>query len=425
MGLLTVHFVVFFIVGLFKRKKFAPAEKKCKYGIVVSARNEQEVIGNLIESIRKCKYPQDKIQIFIVAHNCTDGTAQVARDAGAIVYEYNNENEKTKGYALRYLFKQIERDFGTGNFDGFFLLDADNVLAEDYIDKMNDAFVANNCEKVITSFRNAKNFGENLMTALYGIYFIQGCVFESKGRTVLGCTTRVSGTGFLFSSEVVKDGWNYLTITEDWEFSADQILRNNKIVYCDEAEFFDEQPTKTKIMLRQRLRWSRGHLLVCLTRFKNLLKSLFTPKSKGGGVHKFSIYDFTVLIMPLMVMSLIILITKPICLAFAPLFGYDAAAVWIDWAIGTAESAAVYYLSIFLSGIIMIISERKRIVDVSTGLLILAVFVYPIFLALSVLLGFIALFVKNLKWKTIPHGDKQNIDDLKSKKKAKKSEAKR
>lgn len=422
MGLLTVHFAVFFIVGLFAKKKFPHTEDKRKYGIVVSARNEEAVISHLIESVKKSKYPQENLQVFVVAHNCTDNTARVARDAGAIVYEYNNDNEKTKGYALKYLFDKIKQDYGIDSFDGYFVIDSDNVLPEDYIDKMNDAFVANNCESVITSFRNAKNFGHNILSALYGIYFAQGCVFESRGRTILGCSTRISGTGFLFGANIVKDGWKYVTITEDWEFTADQIIENNKIVYCDEAEFFDEQPTGMKIMLRQRLRWSRGHLLVCLTRFKDLVKSLFTPKSKGGSLHKFSTYDIIVNILPTPVMFMLLVLLRPVCLAFAPLFGFDAATVWLDWAISLGYSAAIFYGITVVTAILLLIAEHKRIKHVNLGLRILSVFFWPLFLILSAPLEFVSLFVKNLKWKAIPHNDARSIDKVKRSKKVKNKE---
>ena len=239
MSLLTVHFVFFAIVGVFKRKTFPKSEEKLRYGIIIPARNEENVVAGLIESVRKCNYPQDKLDVFVIAHNCTDRTAEVARATnGAYVYEYNNPEECTMGYAFRYLFKQIKRDYGIENYDGFFLFNADNILDKQYFEKMNDAFVACDRKCVITSFRNSKNFGSNLLSAMYGLYFAYGCRFESRGRTVLGCSTRVQGTGYVINSKIVKDGWNYVTLTEDWEFTADQLLQNNKIVFCDEAMFY-------------------------------------------------------------------------------------------------------------------------------------------------------------------------------------------
>ncbi len=411
--LLTIHYVIFAIVGLFAKKKFAKTEKKLKYGIVVSARNEEEVIANLIDSIKKNKYPQENLQIFVVAHNCTDNTAQIARDNGAIVYEYNNSNEKTKGYALKFLFDRIKDDYGVENYDGFFVFDSDNLLTENYIDTMNDAFIANGNNCVITSFRNSKNFGSNLISAMYGLFFMQGCRYEMRGRTVLDCSTRVSGTGFLISSDILVNGWPYVTLTEDWEFTADRILNGTRIIYCDEAEFFDEQPTKVKIMLRQRLRWAKGHLLVCLTRYAKLVKNFFRPKRKGGSEHKFSTYDISVNILPLPILSLSMFVVQAVLLAFAPLLGYSAATIWLNWAIDFAKNVAWYYVIMVLAGIILIIAEHKRIKHVNFFVMLGAILLWPLFLFISIPLEFLCIFIKNVGWKTIPHKHATTIENIK------------
>lgn len=403
-GALYMHFVIFAVVGLFARKKFPHTDEKLKYGIIIPARNEEKVVGNLIKSVYKNKYPQDKLQVFVIAHNCTDKTAEISRELGATVYEYNNPDECTMGYAFRYLFDRIKDDWGVENYDGFFLFNADNVLADNYFDKMNDAFVANGKTSVITSFRNSKNFGSNVISAMYGIYFMQGCRLESRGRTICGCSTRVQGTGYVISSEVVKDGWPYVTLTEDWEFSADQIIRDNRIVYCDEAVFYDEQPTNVKIMLRQRLRWSKGHLLVCLTRYADLIKSLFTPKRKGGAKHKFSIYDMSVNIMPFCIIYCVLAIAQLVCVASAMWVGYDPVSLWINWAIGLGKSAAVFYGVNFLTGVLVLILEHKRVKHSNFFVLLGALLLWPIFLLLSAPLEILSMFMK-VGWKAIPHKD--------------------
>ncbi|MGN0817650.1 MAG: glycosyltransferase family 2 protein [Candidatus Coproplasma sp.] len=412
LSLMVLHFAIFFIVGAFKKKKFPKAEKQLKYGIIIPARNEELVVGNLIKSVYLNKYPQDKLQVFVIAHNCTDNTAEIARRLGATVYEYNNPEERTMGYAFRYLFDRIREDFGVENYDGFFLFNADNVLDECYFEKMNDAFVANDCKSVVTSFRNSKNFGQNLISALYGIYFMQGCRYEARGRTVVGCSTRVQGTGYVISSEIVKDGWPYVTLTEDWEFSADQILGGNKIVYCDEAVFYDEQPTDVKIMLRQRLRWAKGHLLVCLTRLKDLIKGIFLPKSKGGAKHKMSTYDISVNVLPICTIGAVLFALQLICISLAPLFGYDAAIIWSEWAINLARSAATYYASTFLTGVLLVFLERKRIPKVKPALMVASLLVWPLFLFLSVPIELVCLFKRNLDWKTIPHKNTTTFEQV-------------
>ncbi len=404
LGLMLLHFIIYALVGVFAHKKYPATEERLKYGIIISARNEEKVIGKLIESIRKCRYPQDKIDVFVVAHNCTDATAEVSRKAGAIVYEYNNPDERTLGYAYRHLFGRIKEDYGTENYDGFLVLNADNILTENYIEKMNDAFVACGKKKVITSYRNSKNFSENTMSCLYGIFFLAMCRYESRGRTVCGCSTRISGTGYLMPSEFVANGWEYVTLTEDWEFSADQVTHRNKIVYCDEAMFYDEQPTTFKIMMRQRMRWGKGHMDVFFTRFKQLVRSIFTRKKNKDEEGNFmSAYNMAVEIMPLGVISVALWILQLVLIAFCPLFGYDPAAVWSMYFTIFGISLGTSYVITVFSAILLFILEHKRIGKVGFFTALSAFLLWPLFLLVTVFIDIAVLFIKKLEWKPIPH----------------------
>lgn len=412
LSIVLCHFVVFAIIGLFKRKTYKKATEQLKYGVIIPARNEEAVVTNLIESIKKCDYPQDKLHIFVIAHNCTDRTAAVSRAAGATVYEYNNPEECTMGYAFRYLFKQIKKDYGIEHYDGFFLFNADNVLDKRFFEKMNDAFLA--CERkcVITSFRNSKNFGTNVMSAMYGLYFAFGCRMESRGRTVLGCSTRVQGTGYLINSDIVRDEWKYVTLTEDWEFTVDQILGGTPIRYCDEAMFYDEQPTDFRIMWRQRLRWAKGHLLVCTTRFKDILKGLFTPKKKGGCKTKFSLYDIGSNIFPSLIITCVLTVLQQLLYLCSPLLGQDIIAVYAVKLPGMIGGFLSSYVMLLLAAITLYIVERKRIPKISLPIKIGSCLLMPFFYMISFLLAFGALFTKNVGWKPIPHEDTTTFEHL-------------
>ena len=150
--IILVYHTLYLVVGFFKTKKFGKAKQNHKYGILIAARNEEKVIGNLLDSIKKQDYDMDLVTVFVVADNCTDNTAQVARDHGAICYERFDDEHKTKGFALQFLFERIEEDYGRQSFEGFFIFDADNLLKKDYITRMNEAFDEGN--KIITSYRN-------------------------------------------------------------------------------------------------------------------------------------------------------------------------------------------------------------------------------------------------------------------------------
>ena len=401
--LLLFHYGVFALIGVFRRRTYPRTDRRLKYGVIIAARNEAAVIGALLDSIRQNDYPQELVRTFVVAHNCTDSTAAIARAKGAVVYEYDNAAERTAGYAYRYLFGRIGREWRHERFDGFFVINADNVLSPDYISRMNDAFVATEGKHVITSYRNSRNFGSNYMSCLYGIYFISACRFEARGRAVCGVSTRVSGTGYMFPASLVEQGWEYVTLTEDWEFTADQIARGRKILYCDEAEFFDEQPTTVPVMLRQRLRWACGHMIVFFTRFKALMRALFSPASRLDGKGRFSAFDISVTILPLGVISVALLLATLAAIALCPLFGYDGEVVWACYG---RLSLILFVLSWALTSafaVVLLILERRRVPRVGPVKLTAAILLWPLFLLINVFLDVAALFLPNLEWKVIPH----------------------
>ena len=122
---------IYVLVGIFKKDKEFLAAKDHKYAVVIAARNESAVISQLIKSIKQQKYPSSLVDIYVVADNCTDNTADVAREAGATVFERFNRQYVGKGYALDYAFKIIMNSFST--YEGYFVFDADNLLDENYI----------------------------------------------------------------------------------------------------------------------------------------------------------------------------------------------------------------------------------------------------------------------------------------------------
>ena len=77
--IMMVYKTLYWLIGVFFTRKFKPAKNKHKYAILIAARNEKNVIGNLLDSINKQDYPKELITTFVVADNCTDNTAEIAR----------------------------------------------------------------------------------------------------------------------------------------------------------------------------------------------------------------------------------------------------------------------------------------------------------------------------------------------------------
>ena len=248
----------YIFVGLLKKPLKFIAKKQHRYAVVVSARNESGVIGNLINSIRSQNYPSDLVDIFVIADNCTDNTAEVARNAGAIVYERFNKEQVGKGYALDWLFKIIDKEHADKNYEAYMIFDADNVLDPNFIKEMNKVF--DNGYRIITSYRNSKNYDTNWISAGYSLWFLREARYLNNARMHLGTSCAVSGTGFLVSADVIREngGWIHHLLTEDIEFTTDSIIKGEKIGYCANAVLYDEQPTAFNQSYTQRLRWAKG-----------------------------------------------------------------------------------------------------------------------------------------------------------------------
>lgn len=411
-------------IGLFFTRKFKETEKRFNYGVVIAARNEETVIGNLIESINNQDYEKDKIKIFVVADNCTDNTAEIARNMGAICYERKDETKRTKGYALQYLFECIEKDYGTQSFDGFFVFDADNLLEPDYITRMNEAFASG--EKIITSYRNTKNLNDGWIAASYAFHWLRCCRMNHRPRSVLRLATNLQGTGFLFASELVKDGWKYTSFTEDRAFSADAVKMGYRISYNESARFYDEQPTDLKTALRQRIRWSKGHLMAFKESSFGLLKGIFKQK-------RFACYDMLCQITPFPVIKFFL----KLCLFISNLLYFNtlekatlSKTVFKLFKINFTASKFLEILFVLLmfavidfcvnyfydtfNAIYVLILENKNLERVGFFKKIWYVFMWPWFNIIGRFTLLAALFMK-VEWKPIEHKSNKKIDDINNK----------
>jgi len=426
LSILIFHKTAYKILGFFFTRKFKPAKKMHKYGICIAARNEETVIGNLLESIAQQDYKKELLTVFVVADNCDDRTGAIAREYGAVCYERFNKNERTKGYALKYLFEQIERDYGTQNFDGFFIFDADNLLKSDYISRMNDSF-DEGC-KIITSYRNTKNLSEGWIASNYALHWIRSIRHNHRARSVLRLATNIQGTGFLFASEIVKDGWKYTSLTEDRALTADSVVEGYEITYNDAAVFYDEQPTDLKVALRQRLRWSKGHLQAFGESggklFKHIFIDTYTKKEKGEAwghyfyrtlKYRFMSFDTFAQLVPRNVIALFKWIVLNVILypCFCmEILGFDYMSSLTGVIVARLSYRMTRYFYNILTAVYLFVVEYRRIEKVSIWKTLLYCVMWPMFDIIGRYTQYAALFMK-VEWKPIPHKSSVKIGDLK------------
>lgn len=397
MTLAYLYQILYLIIGLIYKNKKTEEEKAPfhRFAVLISARNEESVIGELIESLKKQKYPKNMYDIFVLADNCTDNTALCAKKAGAIVYERWNAQLVGKGYALDYLIKEIKNDYE--KYDGYFVFDADNVVDENFIFEMNKTF--NKGYDAITSYRNSKNFGTNWISAAYSIWFLREARFLNYPRMLLNTNCHISGTGFCISDRIVEEngGWPFHLLTEDIEFSVNCAISGNRIGYCDKAMVYDEQPVTFAQSWTQRMRWSKGFYQVNANYLVSLIKGSF-----GKSKLKFSCYDMFMTTAPGMLLTLFIIAFNMLMIFACVTQPYYIANVVMKRA-GKfiIDTLIAFYIALLVYGIITVFSEWDMI-KASGKKKLLYVALFPVFMATYIPISLAAL-VKKVEWKPIQH----------------------
>ena len=392
----TYQFLYIPVPWLRKARPHGPA-KDNRYAVLICARNEQRVIGDLIASLRGQTYDQSLLSIFVLADNCTDDTAMVARVAGANVYERFNQVRVGKGYALQELLEHLEQDYPQG-FDGYFVFDADNILAPNYVEAMNRTF--SDGHDIVTSFRNSKNYGDNWISAGYALWFLRESRYLNGARCRLGSSCAVSGTGFLFSHKILEKcgGWNFFLLTEDIQFTIANVIRGEKVGYCPTAVLYDEQPTTFRQSFRQRLRWSRGYLQV----FGKYGTSLFRGIFRGS----FSCFDMTMNIMPAAVLSGASIAVNLGAAVYNCVNGGD----WTVLAACLLQSFLSLYLTVFVLGVITTITEWDNIYCSATKKVWYAI-TFPVFMFTYIPIVIVSLF-HNPAWQPIHHSRSVDLQQI-------------
>lgn len=400
---LFVQMIYFFGV-FFKSKKYKKADKYHKFAAVICARNEETTISCLIKSIRENKYPQELIDIFVICHNCTDNTYEVAKKAGAICIVANDDTpkRKVKGWAMKYGFHELRKY----DHEVYAVFDADNLVDKEFFSKMNDALCAGN--KICQGFRNSKNISDNAVTTCNGIYFLRDSAFNNHTKTLIHSSVQVSGTGYVFKREVLdNDEWKALSMVEDAEFSVQYILKDYYAVYVPDAIFYDEQPTNFFVAMDRHARMGRG---VSHVFFKNAHKLLF----KFFTTFKIKYIDtfFNLMIAPASVLSAIwfpfYYIYQPVKMMIAG--NYDELRSFLLMVL--VSVCLFILLPVMLQNAIAYIVNRKKIIIKNKFQFILGNLFFPIYnlgVAAAMMIGIIS---PKFSWHQIDHKKAIDISEL-------------
>ena len=310
--LFTVYYFLIGFCGMWRRHEDKILVPEKTFAVIVAAHNESAVIGQLIDNLQTLEYPKAYYDIFVVADNCSDDTAAIARAGGAIVYERQSEVGKGKGFALEWMFDRLfamERQY-----DAVVVFDADNLVHPRFLLEMNNRLLKG--DQLIQGYLDAKNPYDTWVSGTFAIAFWVIDHIWHLAKTNIGLSSVLGGTGMCIATGVLKrHGWGATCLTEDMEFTMKSLVEGIKTTWAHDAIVYDEKPLTFQQSWNQRKRWAQGQFDVA---------HRFLPKMLKAGVARrdIRILDGCLhLLQPhFLLMSTFFIIVSYVQLAFPPFY---------------------------------------------------------------------------------------------------------
>jgi len=252
-----------------KLEPMRPRSSTLKFDVVVPAHNEASVIERTVSSLRKVDWPPDRFRILVIADNCTDQTAALARVAGATVLERHDAGLRGKGYALHFAF-QSSREHAWA--DAVIVVDADAEVSSNLL----SAFAARieGGIHAIQAHYGILNPMASWRTRLITIAKASFHIVRSRARERLKLSCGIRGNGWCVTHELLnRVPYQAYSLTEDLEFGIDIGLAGFRVAYADEAHSNAEMVTDEKVASTQRRRWEDGRFQLIRSRTIPLLRA--------------------------------------------------------------------------------------------------------------------------------------------------------
>ncbi len=360
-----------------------------KLAILIPARYESAVIEGLLKSIAEQTWPVRMTDVYVIVESLDDPTVEICKKYQCQVILRKHLELQRKGYALDEAVKQI---LAHKHYDLYFVFDADNRLSPDYLTEMLKIYALG--YQMATGYRNAKNNNKNVIAAVSALTFTMINTMGNKNRIRHGGNIIFSGTGCFVVGELVEQwqGWPFHSLTEDYEMSLYAIVHNISTFYNEKAVFYDEQPTKYRQTVDQRVRWIRGYFSARRIYLPEMRKC--HHQDNQGSVIKERIG----------VTPIILALIGVVCLLFddiVKLFTAHNLGLMLSLLAGLL---IVIYIVLMIITMVMMKREKMRF---TPKIRRQAIFYNPIYLLSYVPCALKALFTKNVEWKKIEHGGKQ------------------
>lgn len=244
-----------------------PPPPTARLAVLVPAHDEQELIGRCLASLADQRYPVGLRRTVVIADNCTDRTAEIARAAGAEVLERHDPASPGKGQALRWAMDRLLRE--DPQLDAVVVVDADSIADPDLLGELAAALTAG-AAAVQAEYLALTDDGPT--GELRDAAFLLFHRVRFRGRAALGLPCSLVGNGMLFSRRVLEEHpWQAFSSTEDLEHSLDLRIAGVRPVFAERARLRAPVASDGAGARTQRLRWEGGRLELVRTRLPGLL----------------------------------------------------------------------------------------------------------------------------------------------------------
>lgn len=253
--------------------KFAKVGNAPPVTVLVPARNEDRVVGRLLQRMTELSYPKDKLQIIVVNDGSSDRTGTIAEEYSKrfkfveVVHRSQKDGGTGKTSAMNVGFKQ-------SNGDIILCFDADYYPQIDIVEKLTAPF-ANPKVGAVQGRVVVLNEPQNIVTRLVALERIGGYRVDQEARGSLGLIAQFGGTVGGFRRSLLENlgGWDETILAEDTDLTFRVYLAGYKVAYVGNAECYEEAVDNWKAYWNQRYRWARGHMQCCFRHFGKVLKS--------------------------------------------------------------------------------------------------------------------------------------------------------
>ncbi|HLZ31283.1 MAG TPA: glycosyltransferase family 2 protein [Chloroflexota bacterium] len=244
--------------ALLARPRGIPAATRIRrFAVLVPAHNEAGVITRVLASLGRLDYPPESVDVCVVADNCDDATAALARARGARVYERFDATDRAKGFALRWLIQQLETEGLT--YDAYVVVDADSVLAENFLHAMNARLEGG--AQAIQAYYSVLNPGRSSVAGLRYAALAAVHYLRPLGRAYFGLSAGLKGNGMCFTAAILKRfDWRWFTLAEDVEFHLALVEQGVVVRFAPETWVKADMPVTLRQAASQNARWETGRL---------------------------------------------------------------------------------------------------------------------------------------------------------------------